>query len=164
MKFHAAGRRTLITVAASVALALTATLSTALPASAGAVDHGRNPAVSYGGAAPCNSNSTLIGTRPIENIYGQSVSTVQIFYSYSCQTNWIRVTSNPAGGATIKKIATQGGSWLPDETDYGTGSSYSMQVYAPGSACVDFQVELKYPNGTHYAETYIADSNHQTIC
>lgn len=157
-------RRTITTIVATTLLALTASVATAAPASAGAVDHGRDPSVSYGGAAPCNSNSKLIKTRAVENIYGQTVSTVQIFYSLSCQTNWIRVTGNAGGGAAVKSIRAQGGAWLPEEIDYGTGSSYSMQVYAPGSTCIDYHVELKNANGTHYGETYDAGANYQTQC
>lgn len=128
------------------------------PANAGPQHHGSDPA-----ATGCNKNASLIATRGVETEFGQVVATVQVYYSHSCQTNWIRVTGNPGGGAAIKSIGTNG-SWLPNEIDYGTGSSYSMQVYAPGSTCVNFQVELRNANGTHLAETYDPGANHQTVC
>ncbi|SKB03262.1 Protein of unknown function [Agreia bicolorata] len=158
------GRWTATTILTTTLLALTMTLGAAMPASASPADHGRDPSVGYGGAAPCNSNASRIGSRPVENEYGQTVATVDIYYSYSCQTNWIRVSGNPAGGNTVKDIRTAGGSWLPTEIDYGSGSSYSMQVYAPGTSCINFQVHLYYPSGASYGETYNAGSTYQTVC
>src|SRR5262249_22291431 len=95
--------------------------------------------------------------------YGQTVATVSIRYSNSCGTNWIIVDGNPAGGAAIKRIWTDGHPELT-ETDSGYGWSYSMQVYAPGNTCIHFHVRLLYPDGRHYAETYDPMANHQTVC
>ena len=89
---------------------------------------------------------------------------MQVYYSYSCQTNWIRITSNAAGGWAVKQVRAAGSSWLPDEDDYGNVASYRRQVYAPGSTCINFQVHLYYPNGASYGETYDAGANYQTVC
>lgn len=139
-----------------IALLLTGILgvSGATTATAGPQDHGRDPSVSYNGAPACNQNSALIKTYPITTNFGVSSARVEVYYSYSCQTNWIRVTGNPAGGDTFKDIRTVGGTALPTETDFGYGSSYSMQVYAPGSTCIEFQVVLLNPNGSHYGGLY----------
>jgi hypothetical protein len=129
------------------------------PATAGPQHTGTNPATTG-----CNQNSALIATRGLQTESGQVVSYVDVYYSYSCATNWIRVRNNPAGGAAVKSIWTSGGASALNETDYGTGSSFSMQVYAPGATCIYFQVHLKYPNGQHYAETYVAGANAVEIC
>ena len=152
---HSRPKKLLFAVAAATAAVA---LSTGT-AQAGPQHYGTDPA-----ATGCNQNAALIATRGIETEYGQVVSYVDVYYSYSCQTNWIRVRSNPAGGAAIKAIRSDVGDWLPNEVDYGYGSSYSMQVYAPGSTCVHFQVHLRYPDGRHYAETYNPSGNHQTVC
>ncbi len=128
-------------------------------AAAGPQHHGTDPA-----ATGCNQNAYLAATRAIQTELGQVVTYVDVYYSNSCQTNWIRVRSNPAGGATIKDIWADGLPALPSEIDYGSGSSYSMQVYAPGSTCIHFQVHLNYPDGRHYAETYTAGANAETVC
>ena len=140
-------------VATLLALALGAA-----PAHAGPQHHGTDP------SGYCASNSSLITTRSIEPEIGGPVGEVQIFYSWNCQTNWIQVPANNAGGATIKNIRVSGGTWLPSEVDYGYGMSYSMQVYAPGTTCIDIYVALKYPSGAHYGETYNPAGNYLTIC
>lgn len=128
-------------------------------ASAGPEHHGTDPA-----ATGCNQNGHLAATRSLETELGEVVGQVQVFYSDSCHTNWIRLENNPAGGAAEKVIWSDGQPGRFTDTDYGSGSSYSKQVYAPGDTCVRFQVHLKYPDGRHYAETYIAGANHESVC
>ncbi|WP_157978295.1 MULTISPECIES: DUF2690 domain-containing protein [Nocardia] len=128
---------------------------------AGPQHHGTNPSA---GPDFCNQNGYLAATRPIETELGQVVTYVDVYYSNSCQTNWIRVRENPAGGATIKTIWADGQPGPFTEQDNGSDSSYSMQVYAPGTTCIHFQVHLKYPDGRHFAETYSAGANSETIC
>jgi hypothetical protein len=101
---------------------------------------GKDPA-----ATGCNVNASLIATRPINRLdNGAQVATIQIFYSWSCQANWIRVTANPYGGATTKNIQSGLGGWN-SERDLGTGSSYSMMVYAPGDTSISGDVVLFEP-------------------
>jgi hypothetical protein len=149
------------TIRLTTALLLAGTLGAvgATSASAGPQHHGTDPA-----ASGCNQNAAQISSHGIETPTGQVVATVQVFYSYSCQTNWIRITGNPAGGAAIKNIRTQGGAALASEVDYGTGSSYSMQVYAPGSTCIEYQAILRYPGGAHYAEAYDPSRSWILVC
>jgi len=152
-------RRRIVGGIAVVVGLLVGTLGIAAPAQAGPQHNGTDPA-----ATGCNANAALISTHSVETELGQVVAQVEVYYSYSCQTNWIRVTQNPAGGATVKSIRARGSAWLPDEVDYGTGSSYSMQVYAPGDTCIEYQVHLKYPNGAHYAEAYNAGTSVISVC
>lgn len=152
-------RRFILRAAVASALALALAGASAAPAYAGPQHQGTDPA-----ATGCNVNASQIATRAVQDELGHTVATVQVFYSNSCQTNWIRVTGNPAGGTATKDIRAAGGSWLPTESDYGTGSSYSMQVYAPGSTCVNFNVHLYYPSGASYGETYSAGATYQTVC
>jgi len=72
--------------------------------------------------------------------------TVELRYSRSCETNWVRV-NNYVGGATAQKTlvrlrtnAPSGGSvpYGQDVTsDTVTGWSYGMQLYAPSWVCVE---------------------------
>ena len=131
---------------------------TRLAATAAVVALGTTPAMAegssagnnqYDGADPaatgCNQNASLIGTRPVTTRdSGQQVATVEIYYSWSCETNWIRVDGNPYGGNTTKNIFSSLGGYS-SEADEGSGSSYSMMVYAPGSTAIDVQVYLFEP-------------------
>jgi hypothetical protein len=106
---------------------------------------GKDPA-----ATGCNVNASQIATRPILNIdTGQQVASIQIFYSWSCSTNWIRVTENRYGGNATKFIESALGGWN-SEWDPGYGSSYSMMVYAPGATPIDGYVYLFEPGINEY--------------
>jgi hypothetical protein len=154
-------RRRVKNVASALLATATLVAGTAGTAEAGPGDNGTDP---RSGPNYCANGSQLIATRGIETELGQVVSYVDVYYSPRCLTNWISVRSNPAGGVTAKALGSDTVGWLPTENDYGTGASISMQVYAPGSSCIHFQVHLSYPNGSHYAETYVAGSNTVTIC
>lgn len=71
----------------------------------------------------CNSNARLIATRPIETEFGQVVSYVDVYYSLSCTTNWIRVRNNPAGGLAVKYLWASNGNTTTAQSDYGSGST-----------------------------------------
>ena len=148
-------------VAAAAATAVVATGLLTGTAHAGPEHHNTYPHVA---PSYCNQNASLIATRGIETEVGSIVSYVDVYYSYGCQTNWIRVRGNDAGGATIKTIWSDAVPGQLFETDHGTAASYTKQVYAPGSTCLRFQVKLTWPDGRHYAETYTAGSNHQVVC
>lgn len=106
---------------------------------------GKDPSVSYRRQAACNVNARQIAARPIKEIStGRTVATLQVFYSNSCQTNWIRVTGNPYRGETVKYIESSLGGWN-SEVDDGAGASYSMMVYAPGTTRVSGWVYLSTP-------------------
>lgn len=127
---------------AALALTLTAATSAHAEGASGGSNYydGKDPA-----ATGCNVNAAQIATRPIvDRNNGQQVATIQIFYSYSCQTNWIRVTNNPYGGNATKYISSSLGGWN-SEADEGTGSSYSMMVYAPGATTIEGYVYLFEP-------------------
>lgn len=63
-----------------------------------------------------------------------------VYYSRTCATNWLRVSHNPFGGNTKKTIWAHNSNFTEVENDYGYGSSYSMQVYAPGSTPISAAV------------------------
>jgi Protein of unknown function (DUF2690) len=106
---------------------------------------GKDPA-----STGCNGNASHIANRPILDRYsGQQVATIQIFYSWSCSTNWIRVTGNKFGGNTTKYIESSLGGWN-SEWDPGYGSSYSMMVYAPGATPINGYVYLYEPGINEY--------------
>ncbi len=143
-------RQRVLTVLAAT-LALTASITTAAQADShsGGSNYfdGRSPI-----AAPeyCNRNAKLIATRPVtERDTGRQVATLEIYYSYTCQSNWIRVTGNPYGGGANKYITSDLGGWN-SEADPGYGSSYSMLVYAPGTTRISGWVYLYEPGIEEY--------------
>lgn len=91
----------------------------------------------------CNQNAYLAKyywVRDTEKIYLIGDYRAEVYYSRSCGTNWIRVNQNPFGGNAKKTIWANGSRFTEIETDYGYGSSYSMQVYAPGNTPVNVAV------------------------
>jgi hypothetical protein len=104
---------------------------------------GKNP-VTTG----CNQNAGLIKRYYFANSYNgitflyPNDIQLDVYYSYSCGTNWIRVSKNPFGGLTKKNLSLVNSSTTLVENDYGYGSSYSMQVYAPGTTRIAFSAYL----------------------
>lgn len=95
----------------------------------------------------CSNGAYTIATRNIgspQSYFG----TMELRYSPTCQTNWVR--ANIVGSDSslrvvkiIKRPSSQPdgqGGWLGYyenfENDYGAGSTFGMQVYAPGATCV----------------------------
>ncbi len=134
-------------VMAALAITLTTTAAAHASGASGGGHYydGKDPA-----ATGCNVNASQIATRPIIDRYsGAQVATIQIFYSWSCEANWIRVTGNAYGGNTTKNIFSSLGGWN-SEVDYGYGSSYSMMVYAPGTTTINGEVYLWAPGINEY--------------
>lgn len=94
------------------------------------------------GGRACNSQGYQINKT---TYIGYSGAQLQVFYSTLCGTNWIRVTGNPYGGAAVKYLnSSPDGPGFNDRTiDYGSGSSYGLQMYAPG--CIFVSVGLYAP-------------------
>lgn len=151
--YHKVLYRFVAVLVATVAL----TVSVATPAQAGSASggknyyDGKNPASTKDSAGVyCNVNASLIATRPIRDRYtGQNVASIQVFYSWSCKSNWIRVTKNPYGGDADKYIESALGGWN-FEWDSGYGSSYSMMVYAPGTTRIFGDVTLFKPGSNSW--------------
>ena len=107
---------------------------------------GKNPATTG-----CNKSASLIATRPIKSLAtGKTVTNIEIYYSSTCRTNWIRVPSNPYLGPTVKFIRSDRGGWNSEVDDHGNTISYSMMVYAPGDTGIDGYVYLDGPVSGDY--------------
>lgn len=115
-------------------------------AHAGPQHHGTNPA-----STGCATGSYAIASHPVRDGAGAVVTNVEVRYSPSCGTNWVRLYNPVAGTTAHKAIRVAGGAWLPDEADYGQVWSYSMQVYAPGSTCIEYSVTIE--NASYQAST-----------
>ncbi|MBN6034193.1 DUF2690 domain-containing protein [Amycolatopsis sp. 195334CR] len=140
-------RRGWYRLVAALAAVVAAVTLTSTAAQAEGVSGGSNYYDGRDPTAPpaCNVNASQIATRPIlDRTTGQQVASIQIFYSWSCGANWIRVTGNPYGGNATKYIESSLGGWN-SEWDPGYGSSYSMMVYAPGTAQISGYVYLFEP-------------------
>jgi hypothetical protein len=93
-------------------------------------------------ATGCNSGASLIHT------YYVAGGRFDMFYSGTCQTNWIQ-WSGP-NVCTWKRVQSAYGSWTTWEIDQATWS-YSRQIYAPGTTTVDVEWAVgstDYGNGT----------------
>jgi hypothetical protein len=103
--------------------------------------NGTNPATtgcSANGYLVRRSNFYYLGTRTaVSGVF------LDLYYSRTCGTNWIRVTSNPWGGIANKVIqVSKYGSRPYVENDFTYSASYSMQVYAPGTTTVGYHANL----------------------
>ena len=139
---------------AAAAIAAATTIAVASPAAASPLD-GTNP---YNG---CSAGASVVATRQFRTNTGTWLNAyMKVYYSPRCGTNWIWVTNTPNGDWTNKQIFSDAGGSRRD-ADYGYGASYSYQVYAPGSACVEaqafFGAYVNYsPTGTYaFAEAHI---------
>ena len=146
-------RRFAAVLVAAMALTMSAATSAQADGASGGSNYydGKNPATTKDSTgAYCNVNASQIATRSVTDRYtGQQVASIQIFYSRGCSSNWIRVTSNPYGGNTTKNIFSSRGGWN-SEVDAGYGSSFSMMVYAPGTASINGDVYLWEPGVNEY--------------
>lgn len=129
---------------ASLSAAMVLLYSFLLPAqSVGAVScsgnscNGKDPI-----ATGCINSAVLIKRVPmydvktgIIGIYPNDLY-LDVHYSRTCGTNWVRFAKNPYGGQAYKDIQVAPNGFLETEWDSGYGSSYSMMVYAPGSTAV----------------------------
>ncbi|WP_147794793.1 DUF2690 domain-containing protein [Cellulomonas sp. Y8] len=84
----------------------------------------------------CANGSGIVHSADILNASGAPIAKLEVRYSPACQTNWVRVNNTVEGALVEKYIAIPGGA-VEQEQDRGVGWSYSMQVYAPDSTCVD---------------------------
>jgi hypothetical protein len=100
---------------------------------------------SYDGTDPattgCANSARVIWSTQLYNytVPGDDMGEMEVMYSPTCVTNWVRIYINPGQGYTLtasKWIERPAGNGLPEKdittNDTATGWSYGMQVYAPG--------------------------------
>jgi hypothetical protein len=112
----------------------------------------------------CSADAITIASRPIRSpqaVYG----TMEVRYSPTCGTNWVRSTmyvENSSFTVTkgIVRMSSQPdghGGWLGYyqnyETDPAVGTSFGMQVYAPGNTCIEAMSTVRDANGQLVAQT-----------
>jgi hypothetical protein len=146
--------RALAGVAATVILAAT-------PASAAPYDPytDTNPATTG-----CSADAITIATRSIRNAQA-TYGTMEVRYSPACGTNWVRAvmsvqTSSYTVTKGIRRPSSQPdghGGWLAYyenyEPDPAVGTSFGMQVYAPGNTCIAAMSTVTDANGQLIALT-----------
>ncbi len=124
---------------ASLGLVSPATVNAATCSGSGC--NGKDPVVTG-----CTASAYLAKQFPIRRVSdGTVVSGVylQVYYSNTCGTNWVRVNKNPYCGKVVKVIdVAKVDGYHEVETDTTCGASYSMQVYAPGSTPVQVYAKL----------------------
>jgi hypothetical protein len=112
----------------------------------------------------CAADAITIASRSIAS--PQAVhGTMEVRYSPSCGTNWVRANMLvPSPGHTVTKgilrFSSQPdghGGWLSFyqnyERDPAVGSSFGMQVYAPGSTCIQAMSSVRDGSGQLVAST-----------
>lgn len=124
---------------------------TVSPASAatGTDYDGTNPATTG-----CSADGVTIASRTVTS--GTQSAYLEIRYSPTCQTNWIRVTTD-GSNQSAKAIGRDASGTLsayttPSQID--NGNSFSTQVYAPGTTCVNAYVNLYWGDSSR---TFIND-------
>ena len=136
-------RRTLLSIAgvASV-IALTMVGGPALAASGIAPYDNTDPS-----STGCSSGATTIASYPInDTVTGAVVGTLEVRYSSTCDTNWVR-TSNTVTGTTSNKYIDRISTFNPgppatgyafdsqSDADPGVGSSYGFQLGGASTSC-----------------------------
>ncbi|CAM3463670.1 DUF2690 domain-containing protein [Tsukamurella hominis] len=138
----------LITRGAGILVALAAVTTAATAGPANAVTSGDPLATGCANGAQTIWSSNYLG-----------VGTVEVRYSPSCGTNWVRVTgaTNRASEAGITSPAS-GWQWSPS---YGRSPSsyWTPMVYAPGSTCIQFRVKIQKLDGLS-----VWDTGYKTLC
>jgi hypothetical protein len=123
--------------AALAALGVAAVLTLAV----GAAPATAHPLDNTDPGAGCATGSQVIKTTPIVSDFTSAqIGTMEVRYSPSCGTNWVRV-NNSIGYNAHKSIFIVGGA-SDDADDWGPGWSYGMQIYAPGSTCVYVSAQI----------------------
>lgn len=125
--------RILISTAAALAGVGLAT-AVGAPASAAPSHHLTDPV-----GTGCAANTSTIAKFAMTNDQsGMHITDLEVRYSPSCQTNWIRVNNPyPAGVVNVNTVIGLDGSRdLGMGSSSGTGYQWSQQVYAPGRKCV----------------------------
>lgn len=141
-----------LTVPASAFIVLCTVFSAASPASASGLSYDRTDPAMTG----CAGSSLSIATYPLLNYFdGTPMGSMEVRYSSSCKTNWVRVNNYEYGMSATKYIERDAGSGLPRAQDLtndkATGWSYGMQLYGPG--CIHVQGMILTSTGNMIAET-----------
>jgi hypothetical protein len=139
-------RLTILTLALALTLGLAFPASSSAATCSGASCNGKDPSTTG-----CTANAYMVGQYPVRRTSDGAVIAgvyMQLYYSNTCGTNWMRINKNPYCGNVYKYIAVavQGGT-VETENDKTCGASYTMQVYAPGSTPVQFWANLKDTSG-----------------
>lgn len=126
-------RKRLQTAAASLVLICGLTLATADPAAASTWHNNTDP-VSTG----CVNSASYVGTRSLWEGY-----TVEVRYSSACQTNWLRFPRVPwYNYDVVLQSEYPGMSTVTQRFGPSNQASWTRQVYAPGSTCINFSVRM----------------------
>ena len=139
-------RKSLFGLAVSAGVVLSVVLSAAPAQAAGYGYDGTDPA-----STGCATGSTAIASFPIKvNGTGSTVATLEVRYSSACGTNWVRINNTVSGMFVNKWIQrTSSPVYTQEDTDTNVGWSYGMQVYAPGSTCIQVDGVLIYNDGNN---------------
>lgn len=132
-KHRARVARLAATLAATIGLVLAVGLA---PASAHPLDN-TDPA-----ATGCSSGSSAIYGKTIYS-GGTAIGLMEVRYSPSCGTNWVRVNNYgyyPRAGKLI--YVAPSGAYTYTGDSY-VGWSYGLQVYAPGSTCIHVEGTIR---------------------
>lgn len=148
------GLRKSVSAVVAVCFAGGLSLASSAPASAAGYSYdGTDPAVTG-----CAGNSTPIFSGYLTDPFtGATSGQWEVRYSYSCGTNWVRAYSYNSSYIVKKYVQRTSDGYSVSDNDVYAGWTYSRQVYAPGSTCVNVNVLLSDGNFKH-GEVY------KTLC
>ncbi len=141
--YRARAARVAATLAAIVGLVLVVGVA---PASAHPLDH-TNPSTTG-----CASGSYAIYSKAIKNGAGTTIGMMEVRYSPSCGTNWVRVNNYGYGPVAGKMVSVVGGAYDYVGDAY-VGWSYGNQLYAPGSTCIIVEGSIRSSSNTVIGST-----------
>ena len=122
-------------------LALGLAVGAAAPASAAGPWDGTDPQ-----NTGCAANAlTRWSTTLVDPRTGAAVGTMEVRWSRTCQTNWVRVDNWIPGAQvhmSIDRVGGPYGSASGSLTESYTGTVWSNQVYAPGTTCVHVGTQI----------------------
>ena len=148
-------RRSLMGLLATGATLLLLTLGAAPAHAAGYSYDGTLPNTAAGGYCATGS-SQITPDYPIKvGGTGATVGYVNVRYSPSCGTNWVTMYTSLTGYTQAKGIDRASPIYFHYEQDPGAGSTFSPQVYAPGSTCISISGELWNSSGTYATSGWI---------
>jgi len=135
--------RQIAVLVTSAAAAMAFAIGTGIAPASAATGYGLDGTLPDGAGSYCMNGASVIYSTPIRvGGTGAQVGTMQIRYSSSCGTNWVRAENESPYLQTAKSIyrdPSPTDQWVHD-TDFTYGWSYSRQIYAPGATCIHADV------------------------
>ena len=125
--------RKLVTAILSMLAVIGLSLGLSAPAQAASYHNLTDP-----NTTGCASGAYTIHSKNIYDYNGSVAGYVELRYSPTCNTNWARTTSYRGGSFNSFVTLTNDSSQSSQRGAAGPGQWWTLQLYAPGSTCVNY--------------------------